>query len=155
MLSGYLAFQVASLRTSIDSVRTEARQAWTHTENVAEVMGRGILVGAGTAHVDGTENAPAAGGMLYYLPAQDDGVLIVDGLPGLPQGQCYQVWLISGDQWMNGGTFYLGGDGRGITLIKSPMALSNVDTVRITMEPHGGSEQPRGDRYMWARLKST
>jgi hypothetical protein len=155
LLSGWLTYQVIGMRRSLDSMQVAAEQAWNNAETVTDVMGRGILAGAGTASVDGTENAPSASGMLYYVPSHEDIVLVVDGLPDLPRGQCYQVWLISGEKWMNGGTFYLGADGKGIVVVKSPMPLSAVDTMRVTMEPHGGSEQPRGNRYLWARLKST
>src|SRR5205085_12067367 len=99
---------------------------------------------------------PTAGGMLYDLPNQQDGVLVVDALPALPRGQCYQVWFFKGEQAMSGGTFYLGGDGRGIAPVKAPMPLSEVDLVRVTMEPHGGSDQPSPTkRYLWARLSRT
>src|SRR5205807_432143 len=107
-----------------------------------DVMGRGILVGAGTVKVDGTEMAPTAAGMLYYIPGHEEGVMVVDGLPRLPGDQCYQVWLISGERWMNGGTYYLGGDGKGIWVLQSPTPLSTLDTIRVTMEPHGGSPEP-------------
>jgi hypothetical protein len=138
------------------AMQTDNQRLWTNAENVTEIMGRGILVGAGTASVVGTDLAPTAGGMLYYLPNQQEGVIVVDALPLLPKGQCYQVWLHKGDQAVSGGTFYLGVDGRGIWPVRSPMSLSEVELVRVTMEPHGGSEQPSPNkRYLWARLSRT
>jgi hypothetical protein len=155
LAGGWLGTEMVGMYRSMEAMQVEARQAWTNAESVAEIMGRGILIGARAAETHGTEMAPTVSGMVYYLPTQEEGVLVVDGLPELPRGQCYQVWLISGEKWMNGGTFYLGADGKGIAPVKSPMPLSGVDMVRVTMEPHGGSEQPRGNRYLWARLKST
>jgi hypothetical protein len=155
-LSLWLAWQVTSLQRTVDSIAADKKQVWTDAEVATEIMGRGIQVGlAGSAHVDGTENAPSAWGNIYYIPNQAESVLTVGGLPSLPGDKCYQVWLIRNETWMNGGTFYLQGDGRGMLIVKSPMPMDSIDTVRVTMEPHGGSPEPRGNRYMWARLKSS
>ena len=56
---------------------------------------------------------------------------------------------------MSGGMFYLEEDGRGMLVIKAPMALDSVDQMRVTIEPRGGSGEPRGSPYLWARIKGT
>ena len=155
LLSGWLTMEVVSLQRSADAMRASEREAWIEAQGAAEIAARGVQVGAGAAQIEATEYAPTAWGTFYYIPRQTDGVLVVGGLPALPRDKCYQVWLISGDTTMNGGTFYLEGEGRGMLVVKSPMPMDDVDTVRVTMEPHGGSSEPQGDRYLWARLKGT
>ncbi|HZT05537.1 MAG TPA: anti-sigma factor [Chloroflexota bacterium] len=155
-LSGWLGLQVIALQQSVATTEESARQAWAEAEVAADTIARWNQAGAaGAAHIDGTEMAPGAWGTLYYVPSQQDGVLLVGGLPNLPKDKCYQLWLIRGDRWMNGGTFYVENDGKSVVVVKSPMPMASIDTIRVTMEPHGGSAEPRGDRYMWARLGSS
>jgi len=156
MLTAWLGTQVMSLRRSVEATVASEQRALASAEVAADIIGRGLHsgTGGGTAQVVGTDMAPDASGMLYYASNQPEGVLTVAGLPSLPKGQCYQLWLIQNDQWMDGGTFYEG-EGKGMLIVKAPMPLSSIDMIRVTMEPHGGSPEPRGNRYLWARLKSS
>ena len=51
----------------------------------------------------------------------------------------------------------IGGSGYGgAELIRRLLLHPEVELVRVTMEPHGGSEQPsQSKRYLWARLSRT
>ena len=118
-------------------------------------MAKAIQRGGDMVRVEGAEMAPAASGMLYYARNENQGVLVVRELPQLPQDQVLQCWLMSGEKRMSGGTFYREEDGRGILVVKSPMALDSVDGIRVTSEPRGGSSEPRGSPYLWARIKGT
>lgn len=87
------------------------------------------------------------------MPGERAGVLMVSGLPKLNKGEVYQLWLLSGSETVNGGTFYCEPDGSGMLVVKAPMPLLSVEGLRITVEPHGGSASPAGDRYMWGRME--
>jgi anti-sigma factor RsiW len=163
-LSGWLAFQVSSLRQQMDASERSLQQQVEAGERVLrrtgdtayaaiDMLGEGIARGAAMARVDGTEMAPSATGMLYYGWRTQEGVLVVSGLPPLDQDHVYQLWLVSGNTRMSGGTLYLKEDGRGMLVVKSPMPLTSVDAVGITNEPRGGSEQRTGQQYMWGRLR--
>jgi Anti-sigma-K factor rskA/Putative zinc-finger len=155
VVSVWLAFQVVQLRSEVQSTETALATSWQTSQTAADIMGRAMEHGGAMASLPGQEKAPQAAGMLYYAPSEGDAVLVVRGLPELSRGQVYQCWLISGERRMNGGTFYRENDGRAMLVIKSPMPLDAVDAVGVTEEPHGGSMEPRGDRYVWGRLRRT
>jgi anti-sigma-K factor RskA len=85
-------------------------------------------------------------GSLLLDREYNNAVLILRGLPPIPEGQTYQVWLISPD-----------GDRTSAGLIRPPTNLpylsaplySNQDLVNfvgvgMTVEPAGGSDSPTG-----------
>jgi hypothetical protein len=96
--------------------------------------------------------APGATGMLYYRPGENEGVIVVNGLPESPPGMVYRCWLWRGEERMNGGTLYRENDGRGMVVVKAPMPLRSMDVMRIVREPQDGSTEPRGQPYLWVRL---
>ncbi len=153
LLSAWLAFQMMELRSELQSTETALTNSWQNSQTAADIMGKALARGGAMANVSGTEMAPGAWGMLYYAPAEQEGVLVVRGLPELSRGHVYQCWLMNGEQRMNAGTFYRESDGRAVVVIKSPMPLDAVDAVGVTEEPHGGSVEPHGDRYMWGRIR--
>jgi len=153
VLSAWLAVQVVQLRSEMRSTETALAHSWETSQNVAEIIGRAMQHGGQTVNLQGMERAPDASGMLYYAPSEGEAVLVARGLPELSQGKVYQCWLQSGERRMNAGTFYRENDGRALVVIKSPMRLDAVEAVGVTEEPHGGSTEPRGDRYIWGRLR--
>lgn len=153
LLSGWLGFQVVQLRSEMQSAETALASSWETSQNAAEIMGKAIERGGAMASLQGTGMAPAVSGMLYYAPSDNEAVLVVRGLPEIERGHVYQCWLMSGEKRMNAGTFYRETDGRAMLVIKSAMPLDSVDLVGVTEEPHGGSMEPRGQRYMWSRLR--
>jgi hypothetical protein len=152
LLSTWLVFQVMELRTEVQTRDMALQSSWQTSQAAADIMGRALARGGAMANVSGTERAPGAWGMLYYTPAEQEGVLVVRGLPELSEGHVYQCWLMNGEQRMNAGTFYRESDGRAMVVIKSPMPIERVDAVGVTEEPHGGSVEPRGERFMWGRI---
>jgi hypothetical protein len=153
VLSAWLAFQVMELRSEVQSTETALVSSWNTSQAAADIMGKAMERGGAMVSLDGTAMAPDASGMLYYMPAEQDAVLVVRGLPELSRGHVYQCWLMTGERRMNAGTFYRESDGRGILVVKSPMAIDAVEAVGITEEPHGGSVEPQGERYMWGRVR--
>jgi hypothetical protein len=98
--------------------------------------------------------APSAYGTLYYPRNDTEGVLVVEGLPPLPQDQVYRCWLQSGERRMNVGTLYREENGRSVAVVKAPMALDSADVLRVTNEPRSGSSsEQQGSPYLWARIK--
>jgi anti-sigma-K factor RskA len=91
-------------------------------------------------------------GVLYRPDAGDVALLCVYGLQPLPQEKAYQVWLISGQERVSGGTFRVTDDGYGILLIKPPAPLQNYDGLGVTVEPAGGSPGPTTPRVLGAEL---
>ena len=152
-LSAWLGLQVMQLRSEVRSTETALERSWETSQSAAEILVKAMERGGAKTPLQGTEAAPGAWGTLYYAPAEQEGVLLVSGLPELSRGRVYQCWLMKGEERVNAGTFYRESDGRALLVIKSPMPLDSVDAVAVSEEPHGGSIQPGGQRYMWGRVR--
>ncbi|MEA2642884.1 MAG: hypothetical protein QOF51_4278 [Chloroflexota bacterium] len=152
LISAALAWQVISLNQQVGTMRTELASSYAHAQLAADVMARAMRGGA-MVRIDGTDMAPRASGTLYYVPSESNMVLVAEGLPEQPTGVAYQLWLMSGDQRMNGGMlYYRAADGHCMAVASAPMPLSSVDAVGVTLEPSSGSVEPSGQRYLWTRL---
>ena len=95
------------------------------------------------------------GGGRGVLFRPDDGevsLLCVWGMEPLPEAQTYQVWLISGDERVNGGTFRVTDEGYGILFLQPSSPLHAYDGIGITVEPAGGSPGPTTPRVLGAEL---
>jgi anti-sigma-K factor RskA len=68
--------------------------------------------------------------------------LQVTGLPPLPAGQVYQLWLLDGDTPISVGTFSVDAQGRGRLEFNGLAWSSGYQTVAITTEEQGGSPVP-------------
>jgi anti-sigma-K factor RskA len=91
-----------------------------------------------------TQNSPSAMGTLVIDHQGDYGTLVVDKLAALDPSQQYQVWLLNGGNRTSGGVFSVNPDGYASLEIMAPKALSQYDSVGITVEPFGGSPGPTG-----------
>ena len=76
-------------------------------------------------------------------------VLVADNMPSVPEGQTCQIWVIKGDVPEPSGLFQPGGQE---TAAPITTPIKKGDTVAITVEPAGGSEQPTSDPVLSAEL---
>jgi anti-sigma-K factor RskA len=76
-------------------------------------------------------------------------VLVADDLPSVPEGQTCQIWVIKGDVPEPSGLFQPDG-----TETAAPITtpIKKGDTIAVTVEPAGGSEQPTTDPVLSAEL---
>jgi anti-sigma-K factor RskA len=74
---------------------------------------------------------------------------VADNLPQVPEGQTCQIWVIKGDVPKSGGLFQ-----PGATETAAPITapIKKGDTIAVTIEPAGGSEQPTTDPVLSAKL---
>ncbi|KQV07582.1 anti-sigma factor [Leifsonia sp. Root112D2] len=66
--------------------------------------------------------------------------LLIDGLGTLPHDKTYELWYIRGTKAVSAGTFNASADATSWRVLKGTMQAG--DTVGVTVEPAGGSEQP-------------
>jgi anti-sigma-K factor RskA len=76
-------------------------------------------------------------------------VLVADNLPPVPEGQTCQIWVIKGDAPEPSGMFQPGGEE---TAAPITTPIKKGDTIAVTVEPAGGSEQPTSDPVLSAKL---
>ena len=81
-----------------------------------------------------------------------NGVLVVDQLETLSENQEYQVWLERDSTETSGGLFGVDEDGyRGMRIV-APESLLTYSSVRVTIEPKGGSSRPTGPEVLKGSL---
>jgi hypothetical protein len=98
-----------------------------------------------TVALPGTEEQPEASAQLVIDPVTNTALLIVDGMPELPEGAVYQVLLIRGTEHETAETFRVDTEGEGVLLVHSTEPLQSFDAVGVSIEPEGGSVQRTGD----------
>lgn len=94
----------------------------------------------GAAPTEAYEGGPAVVEVVY-LEDSGDAVLVIDGLAAAPEGTTYEAWFIGGDGPRPAGLFDAG-RGREVFLLDA--AFAPGESIGITIEPAGGSEQPTG-----------
>jgi anti-sigma-K factor RskA len=80
---------------------------------------------------------------------EDRIILVAHNLPSVPEGQTCQIWVIKGDVPEPSGLFQPGGDE---TAAPITTPVKQGDTIAVTVEPAGGSEQPTSDPVLSAEL---
>jgi hypothetical protein len=96
--------------------------------------------------------APGAGGIVIISADGQDGVLVVDRLPQLPEGQQYQVWLFKGGENTPGPVFSVDESGYRGVRIRAPESLLVYESVQVTVEPSEGGARPSGDLVLTGSL---
>ncbi len=87
---------------------------------------------------------------MYAAPNMEKAYLVVEGLPRLPEGRDYQVWLKEGDRFVSAGVFHP--NGRGEWMLEAPETIGNYEWIGITQEPSGGSPGPTTEPIMGGDL---
>jgi anti-sigma-K factor RskA len=135
--------------------------------SAAAVLALGVLLGFGVSRVvdnggtDGTRTvraqfdrsrvAHASGSLTFGSKNQDaGGTLRVHGMPSLPSGQTYQVWLRRKGEMIPKALFSVGGDGNGLTAVDGD--LNDADAVLVTRERAGGARSPTGTPVLSVKL---
>ena len=114
---------------------------WGQVRN-SEVL-RGPL-GMRAITLQNTVAAVGASGFVIISADGQNGVLVVDQLPALDAAHEYQVWLLRDSELTSGAVFSVDESGyRGLRIV-APDSLLTYSSVRVTVEPKGGSTNPTG-----------
>lgn len=89
-----------------------------------------------------TPNGPELGSGTAFLPLTGSGLLNVNNVDPVPEGQTLQLWYFVNDETppVPGGTFPVDADGTGFMLI--PADVGTLSGFGISVEPAGGSTSP-------------
>jgi anti-sigma-K factor RskA len=131
-VGGYAAI----LRGRVSATEATAR----HTER--------ILAAADVKQVDlaGQDAAPGASGRAFW--SRSNGVVFTaTGLPALPKGKVYQLWVVTKTAPLSAGLLTPDGTGRAAAVTDMPPGVEPV-AVAVTIEPEGGVPSPTGARYL-------
>lgn len=117
-------------------------QRLNHLEVLAGPLGMRAIV------LQNTDSASQASGFVIMSADGSDGVLVVDELPQLDEQHEYQLWLVRNGNHTSGGVFPVDESGYRGMRIEAPQTLLDYESVRITIEPAGGSDNPTGDTVL-------
>ena len=95
-----------------------------------------------------TGAAPRAHARLTYNRRTGVVELVVSGMPSLPAGKTYQLWLLVGGSPVSGGTFNTGPGGRAMLHGQLAADALEASAFAVTLEPAGGSNKPTGAKYL-------
>ena len=129
--------QVAAQSQSIDQIITNLPPS-----NQSDVI---------TVSLESTGEQPRALGQLIADPNDRSAVLVISGLPPLEAGQTYQVWLI-GNAPVSAGLLTVDENGQSVLIVTSEEAIGSFNSLGISIEPEGGSEQPTGEIVVLSEL---
>ena len=117
---------------------------WQRFNNLEVLAGP---LGMRAITLQNTEAAPAASGFVIISSDGLEGVLVVDELPMLDADHEYQLWLEDGDT-TSGAVFLVDESGYRGLRIEAQQSLLLYSSVRITVEPAGGSASPTGETVL-------
>lgn len=95
----------------------------------------------------GQPAAPQARGRALWSRARGM-VFISSGLPPLPAGQTYQVWVVTGPGPVSAGLLTPDLAGGGLIFFETPPDIPPPTAVAVTIEPAGGLPAPTGAFYL-------
>ncbi len=75
-------------------------------------------------------------------------VFTAEGLPAVPAGKVYQLWVIVDAKPVSVGVFTPDANGRVHAVMNTPAIAAMPGTVAVTLEPAGGLPQPSGAIYL-------
>jgi anti-sigma-K factor RskA len=134
MVTFWLGSVNVGLQQEIRAQRAQLEQQQRFIEAVAADDPRVELAG--------TERAPSARGEVVAPRDGGPPLLVAQGLPELPAGQVYQIWVIADGRPAGAGLLEPG------PAMAAPVALardvSGAEMVALTIEPAGGSSGPTG-----------
>jgi len=133
LLIGLLSWNLL-LQDQVDDLQGQVRNAQAPQTQTVQLSGTWANQGADA------EVASISGNRI---------VLVADDLPSIPEGQTCQIWVIKGDVPEPSGLFQPGGTQ---TAARVTTPIKKGDTIAVTVEPAGGSEQPTTDPVLSAEL---
>lgn len=83
-----------------------------------------------------------------YVSHRDGMVFTAEGLPALPAGMVYQLWVIVNAKPVSVGVFTPDATGRVHAVMDTPPIPAMPARVAVTLEPVGGLPQPSGAVYL-------
>lgn len=146
--------EVAALRDRVAELQAETRdllvarasleeQVQTVTHQAQVLRASDMLTYSLTAH------EPARGAHARaYVSHKDGMVFTAEGLPALPAGKVYQLWVIVNAKPVSVGVFTPDATGRVHAVMDTPPISVMPASVAVTLEPTGGLPQPSGAVYL-------
>jgi anti-sigma-K factor RskA len=140
-----LNIQLSYLRRQV-SMLSEALVAQSNAlEQINQQLSQPPASETVTISLKGTDVRPQAQGQLIADPTKNSAVLVIDGLGQLEPGKTYQVWLIDASGPKSAGLLSVDSKGQAVLIVTSSETIGSFQSLGISVEPEGGSQQPTGE----------
>ena len=143
-----LSAQVTRLQSEISALNQQVAAQSQSIDELVQNLSQSDVI---TVSLNSTEEQPRALGQLIANPTDKSAVVVISGLPPLEPGKTYQVWLIGGAP-VSAGLLSVDENGQSVLIITSEEAIGSFNSLGISIEPEGGSEQPTGDIVVLSEL---
>ena len=145
----FLNAQVGRLQNEISALKDQVAAQSQSIDDLIRTLppGNDVI----TVSLKGTDAQPHAHGQLIADPNDQSAVLVISGLPPLEAGKTYQVWLI-GDAPVSAGLLTVDQNGQSVLIVTSEESIGSFNSLGISIEPEGGSEQPTGEIVVLSEL---
>ncbi len=138
LLVGLISWNVL-LQNEVGDLQGQVDEARTQQERAEEARASGA--GAQTIELEGSWAEQGTRAEVARIEGNRV-ILVVEDLPSVPEDRTLQVWVIHDDVPQPSGLFEPSGN-MAATAVTHP--LQEGDTVAVTVEPAGGSDQPTTD----------
>jgi|RhiMetdeSRZDD1v2_1073273.scaffolds.fasta_scaffold137853_3 anti-sigma-K factor RskA len=144
----YLGLTVSDLRREVAARSQEAATLRGEVTRQRELL---ALLGAPDTQavaLAGLAPSPEARGRMWWNESRRSGFFVASGLPAVPAGKTYQLWVISGGKPISAGIFPVDPRG-GVALRVGPIPeAAAAEVFAVTLEPAGGLPAPSGQMYL-------
>ena len=146
--------QLAELQSDLDSstrltqiLELEIAAADLETDELRAVLSLLTTPNVQQLALTGQPRAPRASAVVFWTDSGDS-TLLASGLPPLPIGDLYQLWLGGLDGPISAGLMAPDEDGYAAISVTVPDSVTMPVAMAITVEPASGVTMPTGDIYL-------
>jgi anti-sigma-K factor RskA len=147
-----LNVQLSKLQDQVSSLNDALVSQANSLEQINAKIPQAPASGVMTVSLSGTTSRPDAHGQLIADPNSSSGILVIAGLASLEPGKTYQVWLINASVPVSAGLLTVDANGQGVFILTADSAIGSFNSLGISIEPEGGSEQPTGEIVVFSDL---
>jgi anti-sigma-K factor RskA len=144
----YLGVQVGELRRELAALAEEASTLRAETARQRDLLALLGAPGTQAVALEGRPPSPAARGRMWWNGERRAGLFVASGLPPLPAGTTYQLWVISEGKPISAGTFAVDPRGEGALQVEPLPGALRAEVFAVTREPAGGRPAPSGEMYL-------
>jgi anti-sigma-K factor RskA len=156
------AGQLLAARQQVVRLQAEVNQYQDVIERERKALGDNLrlvgLLSSPGLQLIALHGQEAASSAVAYSFILDDKklVFVASGLPKLPAGKEYQLWLVrkTDPKVVSGGMFNPEDSDRVLLEFSNDQLVSELAAVAVTAEPMGGSEGPTGPKLLVASLSA-
>ena len=123
------------------NLRQQADQANQRANVIAQAVAALAAPGSQVAILRGSGAALGVNGFAAF-PTAGTGYVVMTDVPAAPSGKTYQAWYLVNGKPTSAGTMSAS---NGSVVASGVAVMPGTDTVAVTIEPVGGSDQPTSD----------